>query len=56
LRGAWQKSQDAEIGVHLGEVLWKLGERDEARAIFAQVRKLDPGNKTLCEALGRLQP
>lgn len=56
LRGAWQKSRDAEIGVHLGEVLWKRGKRDEARAIFAQVRKLDPGNKMLREASGRLQP
>ncbi|MEO6968319.1 MAG: tetratricopeptide repeat protein [Rhodanobacteraceae bacterium] len=56
LREAWQKSRDAEIGVHLGEVLWQRGKRDEARAVFAQVRKLDPGNKKLREATERLHP
>lgn len=56
LRRAWGKSHDADIGVHLGEVLWKRGKRDEARAVFAQVRKLDPDNPDLHAALARLQP
>lgn len=56
LRRAWEKSKDADIGVHLGEVLWKRGDRAGARAVFAQVRKLDPDNKDLHAALERLHP
>jgi Flp pilus assembly protein TadD len=56
LRRAWDKSKDADIGVHLGEVLWKRGKQDQARAVFAQVRKIDPSSKTLHAALERLHP
>lgn len=56
LRRAWDKSKDADIGVHLGEVLWKRGKQDQAQAVFAQVRKLDPSNKSLHAALERLHP
>ena len=56
LRRAWDKSKDADIGVHLGEVLWKQGKQDQARAVFAQVRKIDPSNKDLRAALERLRP
>lgn len=56
LRRAWDKSKDADIGVHLGEVLWKRGKQDQARAVFAQVRKIDPSNKDLRVALQRLRP
>jgi len=56
LRRAWDKSRDADIGVHLGEVLWKRGKQDQARAVFAQVRKIDPSNKSLHAALERLRP
>jgi tetratricopeptide (TPR) repeat protein len=33
LRRAYTGRPDAEIGAHLGEVLWMLGEKDEARRI-----------------------
>lgn len=56
LRSAWNKSRDPEIGVHLGEVLWMHGQRDQARDVFAQVRKLDPDNKALRGATERLHP
>jgi len=56
LRRAWNKSKDADIGVHLGEVLWKRGDTAGAKSVFAQVRKLDPENKDLRAALQRLQP
>jgi Flp pilus assembly protein TadD len=56
LRRAWDKSKDADIGVHLGEVLWKRGDTAGAKAVFAQVRKLDPDNKGLRAAMKRLQP
>ncbi|HET9835343.1 MAG TPA: tetratricopeptide repeat protein [Rhodanobacteraceae bacterium] len=56
LRRAWEKGKDADIGVHLGEVLWKRGHKAEANSVFAQVRKLDPDNKGLRATLQRLQP
>lgn len=56
LRRAWDKGKDADIGVHLGEVLWKRGDIAGAKAVFAQVRKLDPDNKGLRTATERLHP
>ncbi len=56
LRKAWKQRQDADVGVHLGEVLWKSGLHDEANHVFDQVRKLDPGNAALRDALKRLEP
>jgi tetratricopeptide (TPR) repeat protein len=54
LAGAWQAQKDADVGVHLGEVLWKLGHRQDAQRIFDDVRKLDPSNKNLQDTLRRL--
>ena len=54
LSGAWQAQKDADVGVHLGEVRWKLGHQQEAQRIFDDVRKLDPTNKSLQDALRRL--
>jgi tetratricopeptide (TPR) repeat protein len=56
LQRAWHKLEDPDIGVHLGEVLWKLGQRQRAQQLFAKVRKLDPHNATLQSAVKRLQP
>ncbi len=56
LRQAWKQRPDADVGVHLGEVLWKSGQRDEAARVFDQVRKLDPTNTSLRNTLRRLQP
>ncbi|MFC5436730.1 tetratricopeptide repeat protein [Rhodanobacter umsongensis] len=56
LRGAWAARQDADVGVHLGEVLWKLGRRQDARKVFDDVRKLEPNSRSLQETLKRLQP
>src|SRR5690348_13398410 len=56
LRRAWDKSKDADIGVHLGEVLWKRGDMAGAKAVFAKVRKLDPHNKALRTTMQRLKP
>jgi Flp pilus assembly protein TadD len=54
LRAAWQAGKDADVGVHLGEVLWQQGRKDEARKIFDQVRREEPKNASLNEALRRL--
>jgi tetratricopeptide (TPR) repeat protein len=56
LRQAWDSVKDADVGVHLGEVLWKLGRRQDAQKIFEQVRKLDPHNAALAETVQRLKP
>lgn len=56
LRQAWAQRRDADVGVHLGEVLWKSGQRDEATRVFDQVRKIDPTNASLRDTLKRLQP
>jgi len=56
LRSAWQTGKDADVGVHLGEVLWKQGDHDQAQQIFDQVRRMDPHNASLQQTLKRLQP
>ena len=56
LRGAWQAGKDADVGVHLGEVLWKQGHHEQAQQIFNEVRHMDPHNSTLQQTLKRLEP
>lgn len=56
LRGAWQTGKDADVGVHLGEVLWKQGQHEQAQQIFDEVRRVDPHNNNLQETLKRLRP
>lgn len=56
LRGAWQASKQADIGVHLGEVLWQQGNHAAAEQVFDQVRKLDPHNVNLANTIKRLHP
>jgi Flp pilus assembly protein TadD len=55
LRKAYSLQPNAEIGAHLGEVLWKAGEQEQARAAFREARKLEPDNETLVKTLQRLQ-
>jgi Flp pilus assembly protein TadD len=56
LRRAYGGRPDAEIGAHLGEVLWVLGERDEARRIWQEALKAGPENDTLQKTIKRFQP
>ena len=56
LRGAWVARKDADVGVHLGEVLWKQGRRKDAQQVFDEVRKLDPHSSSLQDTLRRLRP
>lgn len=55
LEQAWAARPDTEIGTHLGEVLWTMGERDAARGIWRQARARDADNEVLRETLKRLQ-
>ncbi|MCM2335602.1 MAG: tetratricopeptide repeat protein, partial [Pseudomonas sp.] len=54
LRRAFTMQKDAEIAAHLGEVLWVLGRKDEARKYFDEARKLDADNRSLKRALEKL--
>ena len=56
LRRAYDGRQDAEIGAHLGEVLWVGGERDEARRIWNEALKIYPDNETLQKTVKRFIP
>lgn len=51
LRRAYALQKDPDIASHLGQVLWVLGRKDEARRYFDEARKLDPGNRSLQRAL-----
>ena len=55
LRSAYAARPDAEIGAHLGEVLWVTGQRDEARRILREARNRDSNNDVLREMLARLR-
>lgn len=54
LRSAYEKDPDAEIAAHLGEVLWAMGERDQARAIWQEAKKREPENPVLQKTIKRL--
>lgn len=56
LRDAWQTRKDADVGVHLGEVLWKQGRQSDAQRVFEEVRRIDPKSETLRDTLKRLNP
>ena len=53
LQKAYRLQADAEIAVHLGEVLWKLGRKEEALELWRNARKSEPGNPVLRETLVR---
>ncbi len=55
LDAAYKARPDAEIAAHLGEVLWSLGQRDRATAIFREGLLLNAENETLQEAIKRLR-
>lgn len=55
LETAYKARPDAEIAAHLGEVLWTLGQRDRATAIFREGLLLNAENETLQETIKRLR-
>ena len=54
LQAAFDARQDAEIAAHLGEVMWAMGERDQAMQVWRRGLKQDADNDTLRETLQRL--
>jgi Flp pilus assembly protein TadD len=55
LRRAYNGRPDAEIGAHLGEVLWMMGERAEAERIWQESLKASPDNEALQKTIKRLR-
>jgi len=55
LRRAYDGRPDAEIGAHLGEVLWVMGDRGEASRIWQESLKSAPDNETLQKTIKRLR-
>lgn len=55
LRRAWQGRPDGEIGAHLGEVLWIMGDRDKAERIWQEAVKKSPDNEALQKTIKRFK-
>lgn len=53
LQRAFAIRPDPEIAAHLGEVLWTLGRKDEARQTWEKARQEHPGNEVLAETIKR---
>ena len=54
LQTAFEGKQDAEIAAHLGEVMWNLGQQEQARALWQSSHQQSPDNDTLNETIKRL--
>jgi tetratricopeptide (TPR) repeat protein len=55
LRKAYALRSDPEIAVHLGEVLWQEGRKDDAQKLWREAKVKDPKNDTLKNTLQRLR-
>src|SRR3970040_609894 len=56
LRRAFGANPDPEIAAHLGEVLWKRGDKDGARKIWADSAATNPDNEALKAVIKRFIP
>lgn len=55
LRKASAKLKDGEIAAHLGEVLWMLGRKDEARKVWKEAQEYAPDNPKLNKTVRRFR-
>ncbi|MDR2240682.1 MAG: tetratricopeptide repeat protein [Zoogloeaceae bacterium] len=56
LQRAFSIRPDPEIAAHLGEVLWALGRKEEARQLWQEAAQAYPGNEALAETIKRFMP
>jgi tetratricopeptide (TPR) repeat protein len=54
LKAAYADDHDGDIAAHLGEVLWQLGQQDEAQRIWSEASALDADNHLLKSTRHRL--
>ena len=55
LQDAYRNRPDADIAAHLGEVLWSMGQREQALQVFREAAAINADNETLQETLKRLR-
>ncbi len=55
LKQAFKDKPDAEIAAHLGEVMWVMGQRDEAIAVWREGLGINAENETLLETIKRFR-
>lgn len=53
LRKAYAQMKDAEVGAHLGEVLWVMGQRDAARKVWDEALRSAPHDAALIKVIHR---
>ena len=56
LERSYAQRQDPEIAAHLGEVLWTLDRKDEARRILLEAQKSHPSSEILSKAIRKFAP
>jgi tetratricopeptide (TPR) repeat protein len=56
LRKAYSGRPDPEIAAHLGEVMWVMGNRDEARSVWQSSLRDHPKSEVLIEVISRFKP
>jgi len=56
LKRAFAANPDPEIAAHLGEVLWKRGDKDGARKVWTDSVKANPDNEALKAVMKRFLP
>ncbi|HTY04393.1 MAG TPA: tetratricopeptide repeat protein [Rhodocyclaceae bacterium] len=56
LNKAFALRADPEIAAHLGEVLWAMGRKDEARKTWGDALKANPGNDVLVGTVKKFAP
>jgi len=56
LQHAYSSRADPEIAAHLGEVLWKSGQRDEAQKIWRASLADNPGHESLLAVMQKYNP
>lgn len=56
LQDSFSKLPEAEVGAHLGEVLWSLGQPDDAEKVWRKAESINADHPTLKETLRRLRP
>lgn len=54
LERALELQADPEVAAHLGEVLWAMGRRDEARRVWGDALERDPEAEKVLETIRRL--
>lgn len=56
LRRAFAGNPDPEIAAHLGEVLWVRGDKNEAKKVWQDSLKANPGNVPLQTVIKKFEP